>query len=80
MFLARQTPDSCCLFPAPGCGKDVNSEKFIRGCKGAIIMELESKAHVVGIACIIIAIFQIFGIGLSYTMWKNVNERGGNYV
>ncbi|XP_030845232.1 tetraspanin-4 [Strongylocentrotus purpuratus] len=81
MFLPRQTPDSCCLFAAPGCGKDVNSEKFIRGCKGAIIMELESKAHVVGIACIIVAIFQIFGIGLAYTMWKSVSDRaGGNYV
>ncbi|XP_072172271.1 tetraspanin-4-like [Diadema setosum] len=79
-YRPQQTPDSCCLFYAPECGRDLASEKFVRGCKGAVIMELESKAHIMGIVAIIVAIFQLFGIGLAYSMWKRTSQAGGNFV
>ncbi|XP_022083699.1 tetraspanin-4-like [Acanthaster planci] len=76
-----ETPDSCCVSHLVGCGRNPLVEKWDRGCKDALIEELQRHIGAIGGIGIGVGVFQILGVVFAFILWWAIrNEHQGSFV
>lgn len=84
----KWVPDSCCL-PAvefshlaiDHCGQSGNSELwFGRGCSDQVHMWFVQRLHFIGIACLVVAFIQLFGLISSMLLFCTVKHKRSSHT